>query len=137
METVTFSSQFIEIFDHLCQKFGVVIDWSAQNVVPYITALCGRMTKYLIFKNVILIFAFIGVFYLFWRFSKPCCSKENKWDPDFQYCKSMNISYILGWLGRGIGAAFTIGMSITALLTIVRCIYLPELMIMDYLSTFL
>lgn len=70
METVTFSSQFIEIFDHLCQKFGVVIDWSAQNVVPYITALCGRMTKYLIFKNVILIFAFIGVFYLYLAFFK-------------------------------------------------------------------
>lgn len=137
METVTFSSQFIEIFDHLCQKFGVVIDWGAQNIVPYITVLCGRMTKYLIFKNVILIFAFIGVFYLFWRFSKPCCSKENKWDPDFQYCKSMNISYILGWLGRGIGAAFTIGMSISALLTIVRCIYLPEFVIVDCLSAYL
>ena len=137
METVTFSSQFIEIFDHLCQKFGVVIDWSAQNVVPYIAALCGRMTKYLVFKNVILIFAFIGVFYLFWRFSKPCCSKENKQDPDFQYCKSMNISYILGWLGRGIGAAFTIGMSISALLTIVRCIYLPEFVIIDCLSAYL
>lgn len=137
MENITFSSQFIEIFDHLCQKFGVVIDWSAQNVVPYITALCGRMTKYLIFKNVILIFAFIGVFYLFWRFSKPCCSKENKWDPDFQYCKSMNISYILGWLGRGIGAAFTIGMSISALFTIVRCIYLPEFVIIDCLSAYL
>lgn len=137
MEAVTFSSQFIEIFDHLCQKFGVVIDWSAQNVVPYITALCGRMTKYLIFKNVILIFAFIGVFYLFWRFSKPCCSKENKWDPDFHCCKSMNISYVLGWLGRGIGAAFTIGMSISALLTIVRCIYLPEFVIIDCLSAYL
>ena len=137
METVTFSSQFIEIFDHLCQKFGIVIDWTAQNVIPYITALCGRIANYLIFKNIILIFAFIGVFYLFWRFSKPCCSKENKWDPDFQYCKSMNISYILGWFGRGIGAAFTIGMSITALLTIVRCIYLPEFVIIDCLSAYL
>ena len=137
MENITFSSQFIEIFDHLCQKFGVVIDWSTQNVIPYITALCGRIANYLIFKNIILIFAFIGVFYLFWRFSKPCCSKENKWDPDFQYCKSMNISYILGWLGRGIGAAFTIGMSITALLTIVRCIYLPEFVIIDCLSAYL
>lgn len=137
METVTFSSQFIEIFDHLCQKFGIVIDWTAQNVIPYITALCGRIANYLIFKNIILIFAFIGVFYLFWRFSKPCCSKENKWDPDFHYCKSMNISYILGWLGRGIGAAFTIGMSITALLTIVRCIYLPEFVIIDCLSAYL
>ena len=137
METVTFSSQFIEIFDHLCQKFGIVIDWTAQNVIPYITALCGRIANYLIFKNISLIFAFIGVLYLFWRFSKPCCSKENKWDPDFHYCKSMNISYILGWLGRGIGAAFTIGMSITALLTIVRCIYLPEFVIIDCLSAYL
>ena len=137
METVTFSSQFIEIFDHLCQKFGVVIDWSAQNVIPYITALCGRMTSYIIFKNVILIFAFIGCFYLFWRFSKSCCSKENKWDPDYQYSKVMNISYALGWIGRAGGAVFAIVMSISALFTIVRCIYLPEFVIIDYLSAYL
>lgn len=137
MENITFSSQFIEIFDHLCQKFGIAIDWTAQNVVPYITALCGRFIKYIIVKDIILIIAFIGAFYLFWRFTKPCCSKENKWDPDFQYCKSMNGSYVLGWIGRGLGAAFVIGMSVTSLLTIVKCIYLPELMIMDYLSTFL
>ena len=137
METVTFSSQFIEIFDHLCQKFGVVIDWSAQNVIPYITALCGRMTSYVIFKNVVLIFVFAGIFYLFWRFTNPCCSKENKWDPDFQYCKSMNGSYVLGWVGRGVVTAFSFGMSITALLTIIKCIYLPEFVIIDCLSSYL
>ena len=137
METVTFSSQFIEIFDHLCQKFGVVIDWSAQNVIPYITALCGRMTSYIIFKNVVLIFVFAGIFYLFWRFTNPCCSKENKWDPDFQYCKSMNGSYVLGWVGRGVVTAFSFGVSITALLTIIKCIYLPEFVIIDYLSAYL
>lgn len=137
METVTFSSQFIEIFDHLCQKFGVVIDWSAQNVIPYITALCGRMTSYIIFKNVILIFVFAGIFYLFWRFTNPSCSKENKWDPDFHYCKSMNSSYVLGWIGRGVVTAFSFGMSITALLTIIKCIYLPEFVIIDCLSAYL
>ena len=137
METVTFSSQFIEIFDHLCQKFGVVIDWSAQNVIPYITALCGRMTSYIIFKNVVLIFVFAGIFYLFWRFTNPCCSKENKWDPDFQYCKSMNGSYVLGWVGRGVVTAFSFGVSITALLTIIKCIYLPEFVIIDCLSSYL
>ena len=137
METVTFSSQFIEIFDHLCQKFGVVIDWSAQNVIPYITALCGRMTSYVIFKNVVLIFVFAGIFYLFWRFTNPCCSKENKWDPDFQYCKSLNGSYVLGWIGRGVVTAFSFGVSITALLTIIKCIYLPEFVIIDCLSSYL
>ena len=137
METVTFSSQFIEIFDHLCQKFGVVIDWSAQNVIPYITALCGRMTSYIIFKNVVLIFVFAGIFYLFWRFTNPCCSKENKWDPDFQYCKSLNGSYVLGWIGRGVVTAFSFGVSITALLTIIKCIYLPEFVIIDCLSSYL
>ena len=137
METVTFSSQFIEIFDHLCQKFGVVIDWSAQNVIPYITALCGRMTSCVIFKNVVLIFVFAGIFYLFWRFTNPCCSKENKWDPDFQYCKSLNGSYVLGWIGRGVVTAFSFGVSITALLTIIKCIYLPEFVIIDCLSSYL
>lgn len=137
MENITFSSQFIEIFDHLCQKFGVVIDWTAQNVIPYVTALCGRMIKYIIFKDVVLIFVMAGIFYLLWRFTTPCCSKENKWDPDFHYCKSLNCSYILGWLGRGVGTIFSIVWIVKCILTIVRCVYLPEFVIIDCLNGFI
>lgn len=40
---MTMSSQIIEVLDHLCAKFGIVIDWSATNVVPYMQEL---MTKF-------------------------------------------------------------------------------------------
>lgn len=30
------SKQIIEVLDNLCEKFGVVIDWNAKNVLPYV-----------------------------------------------------------------------------------------------------
>ncbi len=137
MENITFSSQFIEIFDHLCQKFGIAIDWTAQNVIPYVTALCGRMIKYIIFKDIILIFVVAGIFYLLWRLTALCCRKENKWDPDFHYGKILNDSYVFGWISRGAGAILSIAWIVKCVLTIIRCVYLPEFVIVDYLSGYI
>lgn len=36
------SQQIINVIDNLCQKFGIAIDWTAANVLPYITALCEK-----------------------------------------------------------------------------------------------
>lgn len=49
----------------------------------------------------------------------------------------MNITYVLGWISRGVDVAFTIYMSVSALLDIVKCVYLPEFVIADYLSAYL
>ena len=36
------SEQIINVIDNLCQKFGIAIDWTAANVLPYITTLCEK-----------------------------------------------------------------------------------------------
>lgn len=36
------SEQIIAVLDDLAQRFGVVIDWGQQNVLPYIQELCGK-----------------------------------------------------------------------------------------------
>lgn len=36
------SQQIINVIDNLCQKFGIAIDWTAANVLPYITTLCEK-----------------------------------------------------------------------------------------------
>ena len=34
-----FSEQIIEVLNALCEKFGIAIDWTAENVMPYLTDL--------------------------------------------------------------------------------------------------
>ena len=39
---MTFSEQFKEVFELICDKMGVAIDWTQENVVPYVMELCKR-----------------------------------------------------------------------------------------------
>lgn len=42
----TVSNQIIEVLNAPCDKFGLAIDWGAQNVVPYAQELAGKMVSY-------------------------------------------------------------------------------------------
>ena len=50
---MTFSEQFKEVFELICDKMGVAIDWTQENVVPYITELCERYVTFNIIEEVI------------------------------------------------------------------------------------
>ena len=44
--------EVIKVLKHLGDQFGVAIDWSSANVMPYLQDLMSRMVKYGIYKNV-------------------------------------------------------------------------------------
>lgn len=50
---MTISQQVIEIFDYLGEKFGIVIDWGSENVLPYVQELISRIVTYGIIGSVI------------------------------------------------------------------------------------
>lgn len=39
---MTISAQIIEVLDDLCRKFGLAIDWSQENILPYLQELAGK-----------------------------------------------------------------------------------------------
>ena len=39
---MTVSAQIIEVLDDLCRKFGLMIDWSQENILPYLQELAGK-----------------------------------------------------------------------------------------------
>ena len=41
-----FSQNVIEIFDDLCERIGIAIDWSAENIMPYIKDLFERFIRF-------------------------------------------------------------------------------------------
>ena len=46
------SQEIITVLNYMCQKFGIAIDWTSENVVPYIEDLCGRYIEYEIYTSI-------------------------------------------------------------------------------------
>lgn len=63
---MTVSNQIIAVLDAICEKFGIVIDWTASNIMPYLQDLCKRIVTYeiatsaawIILQAVIVVLAF-------------------------------------------------------------------------------
>ena len=45
------NQQIIEIFNTLCEKFGVVIDWTSNNVLPQLQILVKKFATYKIITD--------------------------------------------------------------------------------------
>ena len=53
------SEEVIKIFDNISSRFGVVIDWTSENVVPYLQEL---FNKYVLCESIItLIWLILGI----------------------------------------------------------------------------
>ena len=55
VEKITISSEITNILNDLGSRLGVVIDWSSQNVVPYVQDLVSRIAKLQICNSIIAI----------------------------------------------------------------------------------
>ncbi len=40
------SKEIIEVLDHICEKLGIAIDWTSQNIMPQVTDVLHRYTNY-------------------------------------------------------------------------------------------
>ena len=60
---MTVSSEIIEVLDYLGEKFGIAIDWTSNNVLPYLQTLIDKFIKWEISTSIvwIVIAAFVIV----------------------------------------------------------------------------
>ena len=49
---MTISSQIIEVLNDICKKFGIAIDWSQENILPYLQELAGKYISWEIATSV-------------------------------------------------------------------------------------
>ena len=47
------SDEIIKVLDAIGDKFGIMIDWTQQNVQSYIQDLCQRVTQYKLTTNIV------------------------------------------------------------------------------------
>lgn len=50
------SDEIIKVLDDLSERFGIAIDWTSQNVLPYLQELCDKYISYEIWTSAVYIF---------------------------------------------------------------------------------
>lgn len=53
MENIEITNAGVDAINALCEKFGIVVDWTAQNVMPYLLDLYERFIVYTIVVDLI------------------------------------------------------------------------------------
>ncbi|NFH00763.1 hypothetical protein FC831_10630 [Clostridium botulinum] len=129
-----FSEQVIQIIDKLCEKFGIVLDWSSANAIPYIQELSNRLIKYEVFTSliwVILAILMISASYLFLIKSTKRYKNNNKYDT---FSEELFIFSLILFVFCSI---FGIAIILNQSFDIVQALTIPEKTIIDYLSPYI
>ena len=128
------SDEIIKVIDELGKRFGIVIDWSNENVLPYLQELARRFIIYktamgimTIVISVILIIIFgIGVKKLLeWRKSEKF--SINRYD-DYDFI------FVLAMTGCIMGICIAAGIIIGNTSGIIKNLIMPELTILEYIK---
>ena len=140
-----FSEEFINIFNFLGEKLGIVIDWSNENVIPYIETLCGKILSWNITTNIFwmvlvtIIFAFAGRFaYVHCKCFDYYCGYDTE--------SSMKCNKLIEWDDDAL--VFTIGVCFVIMLIsfitfcccsydMIKTIVFPELKLFEYIQSFI
>lgn len=128
------SDQIIKVLDEVGKRFGLAIDWTQQNIVPYVQDLGNRIVKYEMITSIIYIIfyliALVGICFVFKllikRIKKP---KTSYYDDNF-------LEY-LGCVLLGFVTFFIVGQLIGEIFDIVRCLTLPEQVWISYIQKYI
>ena len=125
------SQQIIEVIDNLAQKFGIVIDWGQQNVMPYIQELCSKYIKWEIGTSVI--WGVIGVLLItFCIIAIVKCIKGSRSGIDWKSDEGCILECIstIGVLCGFVGS----GTLLCQIFDVVKCCIFPELQVFEYIQ---
>ena len=124
------SEEIIKILDDLGRRFGILIDWSSENILPYLQDLMSRFIKYDIAINIFVILFGI-IFLIITIFAIRKIRKDQK---EIQYYELLD---------EGMPQFLIICISIIIMLytfstgptKIIQDIYLPEKSIYEYIKS--
>lgn len=129
------SDEIIKVLDVLGEKFGIVIDWTQQNIQSYIQDLCQRVIQYKLSTSIIgLIIAIlllaISIIWFIYTI-KITTGYKNKYelsdDKFIRQCSCFIITPIMCLISLIVGSRM--------IYNICMCIYVPERVLIDMISS--
>jgi hypothetical protein len=118
------SEQIIKVLDYLGEKLGIMIDWTSENAIPYVTLLCAKLVSYEIWTSVAwMVISIVSIACLIILIKKY---REKILDDDLLsiFCSIIGgflfIVCIAGIIGNG--------------MDIIKCLTFPEMYVFEYLQ---
>ena len=132
---MTVSEQIIKVLDALCEKFGLAIDWTSENVIPYLTTLGGKLISYEIWTSVfwiglMTVLSIAGVIATkkLYPVFKKGIEEEHYLDCGWEIASGFAIA---GLVALYVATIFVIG---TQIVDIIKCTTFPESYIIEYVQ---
>lgn len=130
----TVSNQIVEILDALCEKFGIAIDWTSQNVLPYAQELMRKAVRYELWTSIAWIVV-LGIaagicWVVVWKISK-----KNELDFGKAYLDGMETIALFFIIVEIFLTLVFIVVTIFQVFDIITCLTFPEKIILNMLKT--
>ena len=121
---MTISDQIIQVLDALCEKFGFAVDWTSENVIPYLTPLATKLVAYEIWTSVAwLVILLLGL-------SAAVMAIKKYRSIIFQD----DIGYVIIGVFGLVGGTFASSGVIQQIMDIIKCLTFPEMFIFEYIQ---
>ena len=124
----------VQIIDALAEKFGIAIDWTSQNVLPYMQDLMGRIVNYEIWINAFWMI-FLPIVAVVLGIAAYKCIKKAKSIDEYDWIE--NFPGILGvtfTILCGVAIVATLVMIPIGAIRIIECVNIPEKIFMEYIG---
>ena len=116
--SISFSGELIKTFDYLLSQFGIAVDWTSENVLPYLQTLAEKLVRFEI--NTSIMGLVVGVVVLtvgVWIFVKDI----KDWD------SGVFILGVILIIVAGIVCCCQV-------YDIIKCVSFPELYVFEYIK---
>lgn len=133
------TNEIIKLLDELAKRFGIAIDWTSENVMPYLEDLFGRFITYNIVVDVFWIFvAFAVICFDVWFVKKTYqMYKEdgnNIFFETFSFGRDVTYLWIATVIAVIVGSLISIIVGLIALLEVPKLVFIPEVFMIDWLN---
>lgn len=123
------TSEIIKVLDDLSRRFGVAIDWTSSNMLPYLQTLTRKYANYILatrsLELAVGVLLLIGCAKLVKVYRKIKDGESDWWDEEFYgmlCCIAIGVTFVFGW-----------AMIFDSLLDIITCMTFPEKLILNEL----
>ena len=140
------SEEIIKVFDYLGEKFGIVIDWTQESILPYLKELLGRIVEYNIAMNIVgMIFGLLGIIggivwvKFFFKQRKNFCEtgKDNYIYFNGEYGGEMTFQGIIFSIVLSVLSFTSALIFIENIVDTIGWIFIPEIKLIEYLKILL
>ena len=133
------TDEIIKLLDELAKRFGVAIDWTSENVMPYLEDLFGRFITYNIVVDVFwILMALAAVWFEVWFVKKSFQMRKEDKDNIFFETTVFGRENTVIWGAVAVLSFIALGVALLsgliALLELPKLVFIPEVFMIDWLN---